>query len=394
MTTTSVNQALTPSGRARRAVSHLPALALLFLAACSSAPPAASPRHGSVAVASTARAGTSSTIAAARPADCLGPQLSASVGESGPALGTEGVVILLHNISSSPCWLAGVPSLRGIDRDGHATDLAYRPATNSAQAVLPPTTGSHVLRPGRFGAVLLTECLAEECPKPAIDYLSVRIGLPDGQFAFMPFPRVMRLGSPGTVTQAHPVPAPTGILVCQAGCAASAAHVPTPGAHSISRASADVATCKDGSLTLTFDPSIVFQATGDRGDAFRVTNHGMSACRLVGYPEVTLRDRRGALVPFHYTDGQSQYITGRRPQPVTLGARRWAYVGIAKYRCDQGSWVLVTTLTMTLPGQRAAVSVALARWALNLDYCQGGPADPGNTVAISPIESTPDRILH
>jgi hypothetical protein len=138
--------------------------------------------------------------------------LTASIGESGPALGTEGVVILLHNTSSTACWLTGVPSLQGVDRDGHATRLTYRAATNPAQAVQPPGTGSHLLEADHYGAALLTECLADECGKPATHFVTVRIGLPDGQFASMPFPAVMGLGSPGTVTQAQPVPAPTGVL--------------------------------------------------------------------------------------------------------------------------------------------------------------------------------------
>jgi hypothetical protein len=46
-----------------------------------------------------------------------------------------------------------------------------------------------------------------------------------------------------------------------------------------------------------------------------------------------------------------------------------------------------------LPGQQVVASVSLSGRALNLDNCAGGPDDPGNTVAISPIEPTPERIL-
>jgi hypothetical protein len=153
-----------------------------------------------------------SLAAAPHPADCLGSQLVESIGESGPALGTEGVVILLHNTSTTACWLTGVPSLLAVERGGHATRLAYRAAASPAQAVQPPGTGSHLLEAHHFGAALLTECLADECAKPATDYVTVRIGLADGQTVSMPFPAVMALGSPGTVTEAQPVPAPTGVL--------------------------------------------------------------------------------------------------------------------------------------------------------------------------------------
>lgn len=151
------------------------------------------------------------------------------------------------------------------------------------------------------------------------------------------------------------------------------------------------APCKASTLVLSYDPLVVFQATGDRGDAFRIMNRGPRTCRLMGYPKVRLRDHLGALVPFHYTDGQSQYVTGRPPQLVVLKPGGLAYVGVAKYRCDLGDQIPAATITMLLPGQHKVMSVPLTGRALNLAYCRGGPHDPGNTVAISPIEPTADR---
>lgn len=182
---------------------------LMLCVSCTSATvPTTSGRHTGVATRAPAATGTT----APQPADCLGSQLTASLGEHGPALGTEGVVLLLHNVGATACRLTGVPSLQGIDRQGHATRLGFRAATTPAQAVQPPGTGSQRLGAGRDGAMLLTECLADECPKPAVHWVTRRIGLPDGQHVSMPYPSVLRLGSPGTITPAQPVPAPTGIL--------------------------------------------------------------------------------------------------------------------------------------------------------------------------------------
>jgi hypothetical protein len=69
------------------------------------------------------------------------------------------------------------------------------------------------------------------------------------------------------------------------------------------------------------------------------------------------------------------------------------YLGVAKYRCDLEDLASATTLTAMLPGQHVVMSVSLSGRALKLDYCAGGPDHPGNTVAISPIEPTPERIL-
>lgn len=201
-------------------------------------------------------------------------------------------------------------------------------------------------------------------------------------------------------------------VLCLTGCAASVAR-PTSGSHTVtnpprttSRAvpssprtlttttqSLDVATtCGERSLTVTYDPSIYFEASGDRGDAFRIANTARIACILVGYPTVILMDPHGVVAPFRYTDGQGQYVTHRQPERVTLEVDGSAYVGIAKYRCDRRDSMSPSRLTMMLPGS-ARVSVPLSGRARSLDYCVGGPGDPGNTVAISPVEPTPYDVM-
>src|SRR5581483_11895419 len=103
--------------------------ALLLCAACAS--PHRAVAHRSPAAGRSAPSG-SAVPAASRPPLCRAGQLVASLGEHGPAAGTEGLVILLHNASGTPCWLSGVPTLAGVDQAGHVRRLDFRPATDPA----------------------------------------------------------------------------------------------------------------------------------------------------------------------------------------------------------------------------------------------------------------------
>src|SRR6478752_4327783 len=121
----------TSSSQHRRHGMRLLAGAALLLcvlcAACTSPTLRKTSAHRTSDVASSTQTATASAITAPpHPASCLGSQLTASLGEHGPASGTEGVVILLHNGSSTACRLSGVPTLQGVDRYGHATRLAFR----------------------------------------------------------------------------------------------------------------------------------------------------------------------------------------------------------------------------------------------------------------------------
>jgi hypothetical protein len=102
-----------------------------------------------------------------------------------------------------------------------------------------------------------------------------------------------------------------------------------------------------------------------------------------------MRDSSSAIIPFHYMDGQSQYVTSRPARRVVLHPGQSAYIAVAKYRCDEGPAHTAATLSVTLPGQRTAVTVASpvrAGQSPAFQYCQGGSNDPGNFVALSPVE--------
>jgi hypothetical protein len=66
---------------------------------------------------------------------------------------------------------------------------------------------------------------------------------------------------------------------------------------------------------------------------------------------------------------------------------------VAKYRCDAKILDRADLARLTLPHRRGSISIALRRPGVSeLDYCGRYPGDepvnPGNRVAITPIEPT------
>lgn len=126
-------------------------------------------------------------------------------------------------------------------------------------------------------------------------------------------------------------------------------------------------------------------ATGEHAQGFDVVNRGPSSCAVSGYPSVTLTDSSGAALPFHYAH-RDQYVRTLAPATVTLAPGRAAAFVVAKYRCDLGDLRLATGATVSLrasgPSGRAVFHLAM--WhRVYLSYCRGGPADPGQVVAVT-----------
>lgn len=137
---------------------------------------------------------------------------------------------------------------------------------------------------------------------------------------------------------------------------------------------------------LTLGPArSVSPATGEHARSFSLTYNGSRACTVSGYPTVTLLDAAGTALAFHYVH-HDQYLRRVPPATLLLTRGQHAYFVIAKYRCDlgvvavasrvavhvgtNGSWTQ-PTLSERLTGQDA------------LEYCRGGPNDPGQTVAVT-----------
>jgi len=124
--------------------------------------------------------------------------------------------------------------------------------------------------------------------------------------------------------------------------------------------------------------------TGEHGAYYELINHSGRACTLAGYPQVTLSVGGDAL-PFRYVFGRGPYVTGKAPATVTVNPGGAAWVLVAKYRCDLGDLRDATAVSLTLPGTARPLTGPVSPPAL-LSYCKGGASDPGQVVAVSPVE--------
>jgi hypothetical protein len=134
--------------------------------------------------------------------------------------------------------------------------------------------------------------------------------------------------------------------------------------------------------------------TGEHGVFYRLANHGRIACTLAGYPRIRLY-AGGKVMPFRYVFG-GPYVTGKPPTTVPLQPGATAWVLVAKYRCDLGVLSNATTISLTGPGVTGALTGPVPRYSGGisaLSYCRGGSADPGQVVAVSPFEPTPDAAI-
>jgi hypothetical protein len=148
--------------------------------------------------------------------------------------------------------------------------------------------------------------------------------------------------------------------------------------------------CAASALVLRPGPAISAM-TGEHADSLMLTNHGSVVCTVSGYPQVTLYNSRGVAVPFRYAKGGGPYVTAKKPATLTLAPGRSAYVLVAKYRCDVGTLDDATAIQLTVRGlQGPAFSgrEPIGGGAAGLSYCKGGRKDPGQLVAVSPIEAT------
>jgi Protein of unknown function (DUF4232) len=135
----------------------------------------------------------------------------------------------------------------------------------------------------------------------------------------------------------------------------------------------------------------VSPATGEHALMFALANRGAVTCTVEGYPRVVLYGRQGIPLPFRYTKGGGQYVTRSRPVTVILAPGASAYVLVAKYRCDIGTAATAAAIQVTLAAAHgvrfsAREAVHVGPGTPDLSYCRGGPLDPGQAVAVSPVE--------
>lgn len=107
--------------------------------------------------------------------------------------------------------------------------------------------------------------------------------------------------------------------------------------------------CRAASLELGFG-SGVSPATGEQGVVYTLKNEAEQSCYVLGYPDVTLQDRSGRALAFHYVRDHVQYVTSQPPRRVSLRPGSISYFLVAKYRCDVGQTAVATMITVVMPG--------------------------------------------
>lgn len=163
-------------------------------------------------------------------------------------------------------------------------------------------------------------------------------------------------------------------------------------ARSVSAAVAPVHACAPATLGIRQGPRLS-PATGEHGLIITVTGVAPQPCTVTGYAAVEFVDAGGSRIGFSYLYGSGQYVTHRRPTPVTVGGDAAAYFLVAKYRCDAHAADAAAGMNVALPGQGTTYSVPL-RWAVgDISLCSGSRSpDPGNSIEISPFEPSPDAL--
>lgn len=147
--------------------------------------------------------------------------------------------------------------------------------------------------------------------------------------------------------------------------------------------------CPARALTVALGPQVV-PFTGEQAIVIVIANKGQRSCLLDGYPAVVIRSRKRAL-PFSYDDGGGPYLLPSAPKLLALHPGDHAAFVVAKYRCDAGELTTGTAIDIWLPGVPGSKTVSLSgegvgMLALCRKFKAGGPPDPGNTIALSPVE--------
>jgi Protein of unknown function (DUF4232) len=203
----------------------------------------------------------------------------------------------------------------------------------------------------------------------------------------------------GAIMRSLQAVAASALVLLVVGCTSTGgAHLASaaPAARPMSKMasvphSARAMRCRAGALILR-PGAYVSPMTGEHAVMYALINHGSAACTLDGYPQVVLYGAGGAALPFRYLKGGGTYATHKKPATVVLAPGAAAYVLVAKYRCDLGTVRTAATIQLTLPAAGGVTFVGResvgGSGSLDLSYCRGGPDDPGQTVAVSPIEPT------
>ncbi len=173
---------------------------------------------------------------------------------------------------------------------------------------------------------------------------------------------------------------PLLLAACQASAGGSPS--PTPSVAPSAETGLFTTRCSAAQLTVGWGGR-VSEATGQNTVSVTVGNTSPHGCYLSGYPQVTLVDSAGRVLPLRYQTTGDQMVTSAAPGHVDIAPNGLAYVTVNKYRCDTTDFMQASVLRLTPPGLASSFDVSLAG-NVPMDYC--GPGDPGSTVYISPVE--------
>ncbi len=151
---------------------------------------------------------TAPSSSAARPADCVGTQMTVTIVAAGPVHDVENVVVVLRNTSQSPCWLGGLPLVSGELADGSTRSLPFNASTDPGFADPGPVQGPGVVPAGGWGGLHLT--FNTRCT-PTQHYTKLLIPL-GGILAEIPYPKEFTLGCPLDEAIAGPIADPNNVL--------------------------------------------------------------------------------------------------------------------------------------------------------------------------------------
>jgi hypothetical protein len=185
------------------------------------------------------------------------------------------------------------------------------------------------------------------------------------------------------------VPFAALVIIGVGANAGMASGLHSTGASSRSSTNATRLACQANALSVAMGSQVV-PFTGEHAIVIVIANNGHKTCLLIGYPAVAIFAGKRRL-PFSYDDGGGAYLSTVAPRLLTLQPGDHAAFVVAKYRCDVGELVVGTSIEIWLPGVPGSKRLALSgngvgMFAVCRKFKANGPPDPGNTVAVSPLE--------
>jgi hypothetical protein len=117
------------------------------------------------------------------------------------------------------------------------------------------------------------------------------------------------------------------------------------------------------------------------------TNTGQVSCTIAGYAAVALRQSRGGVLPFRYSDGGGIFVTSAPAKSIALQRGGSVYLLIATTRCTDGVAGSATSADVHLSGWTGPEHVALTApgRGASITTCRDYPYPDTNTVWVSPF---------